>query len=192
MHAYAGRQFVPFLWWSLVWPGREANSRPTVREADTLPTEPTRHGLIYCVLLIRHYLITIKSSMKWQPLSLLCKQTPSMTSSPICITTPSIMPVLFVTHCFKMLFLNKFNCFKICKYYYRIQHLCRPMTWVLTISDRPAGAVPRLGSPVSLQHPPSLHLLCISASQTAAAAERPLRGCDAGVARSSQSYVSEH
>ena len=45
MRAYAGRQFVPFLWWSLVWPGREANSRPTVREADTLPTEPTRHGL---------------------------------------------------------------------------------------------------------------------------------------------------
>ena len=44
MHAYAGRQFVPFLWWSLVWPGREANSRPTVREADTIPTEPTRHG----------------------------------------------------------------------------------------------------------------------------------------------------
>ena len=44
MHAYAGRQFVPFLWWSLVWPGREANSRPTVREADTLPTEPARHG----------------------------------------------------------------------------------------------------------------------------------------------------
>ena len=44
MHAYAGRQFVPFLWWSLVWPGREANSRPTVREADTLPTEPTRQG----------------------------------------------------------------------------------------------------------------------------------------------------
>ena len=44
MRAYAGRQFVPFLWWSLVWPGREANSRPTVREADTLPTEPTRHG----------------------------------------------------------------------------------------------------------------------------------------------------
>ena len=43
MRAYAGRQFVPFLWWSLVWPGREANSRPTVREADTLPTEPTRH-----------------------------------------------------------------------------------------------------------------------------------------------------
>ena len=44
MHAYAGRQFVPFLWWSLVWPGREANSRPTVREADTLPTEPNQHG----------------------------------------------------------------------------------------------------------------------------------------------------
>ena len=44
MHAYAGRQFVPFLWWSLVWPGREANSRSTVRKADTLPTEPTRHG----------------------------------------------------------------------------------------------------------------------------------------------------
>ena len=31
-------------WWSLVWPGREAKSRPTVREADTLPTEPTWHG----------------------------------------------------------------------------------------------------------------------------------------------------
>ena len=46
MRAYAGRQFVPFLWWSLVWPGREGNSRPTVREADTLPTEPTRHGLL--------------------------------------------------------------------------------------------------------------------------------------------------
>ena len=45
LRAYAGRQFVPFLWWSLVWPSREANSRPTVREADTLPTEPTRHGL---------------------------------------------------------------------------------------------------------------------------------------------------
>ena len=44
LRAYAGRQFVPFLWWSLVWPGREANSRPTVREADTLLTEPTRHG----------------------------------------------------------------------------------------------------------------------------------------------------
>ena len=43
MHAYAGRQFLPFLWWSLVWPGREANSWPTVREADMLPTEPTRH-----------------------------------------------------------------------------------------------------------------------------------------------------
>ena len=49
MHAYARRQFVPFLWWSLVWPSREANSRPTMREADTLPTEPTRHG--------QHYLI---------------------------------------------------------------------------------------------------------------------------------------
>ena len=44
MHAYAGRQFVPFLWWSLVWPGREANSRPTVRETDTLTTKPTRSG----------------------------------------------------------------------------------------------------------------------------------------------------
>ena len=25
----------------------EANSRPTVREADTLPTEPTRHGVYW-------------------------------------------------------------------------------------------------------------------------------------------------
>ena len=46
MHVYAGRQCVPFLWLSLVWPGREANSRPTVREADTLPTEPTRQGAL--------------------------------------------------------------------------------------------------------------------------------------------------
>ena len=44
---YTGRQFVPFLWWSLVWPDREENSRPTVREADTLVTEPTRHGKMY-------------------------------------------------------------------------------------------------------------------------------------------------
>ena len=29
-----------------LWYGREANSQPTVREADTLPTEPTRHGEI--------------------------------------------------------------------------------------------------------------------------------------------------
>ena len=28
-----------------LWYDEEANSRPTVREADTLPTEPTRHGL---------------------------------------------------------------------------------------------------------------------------------------------------
>ena len=28
----------------LVWPGREANSRPIVWEADTLTTKPTRHG----------------------------------------------------------------------------------------------------------------------------------------------------
>ena len=54
MHAYAGRQFVPFLWWSLVWPGREANSR-TVREADTLPTEPTRHGFDLCQVLMRYH-----------------------------------------------------------------------------------------------------------------------------------------
>ena len=45
LRAYAGRQLVPILRWSLVWPGREVNSRPTVREAVTLPTEPTRHGL---------------------------------------------------------------------------------------------------------------------------------------------------
>ena len=40
----AGRQFVPFLWWSLVWPRWDANSRPTVWEVDTLTTKPTRHG----------------------------------------------------------------------------------------------------------------------------------------------------
>ena len=34
--------FYDGLWYD---PGREANSRPTVREADTLPTEPTQHGL---------------------------------------------------------------------------------------------------------------------------------------------------
>ena len=34
-HFYDGR------WYD---PAERANSRPTVREADTLPTEPTRHG----------------------------------------------------------------------------------------------------------------------------------------------------
>ena len=33
-----------FLWWSLVWLGRDANLRPTVWEADRLTTKPTRHG----------------------------------------------------------------------------------------------------------------------------------------------------
>ena len=47
MRTYAGRQLVPFLWWSLVWPGRDANSRPSVWEADTLTTKPTRHGPLY-------------------------------------------------------------------------------------------------------------------------------------------------
>ena len=41
-------QFVPFLWWSLVWPGREANSRLTVWEADMLTTKPNRHGDFAC------------------------------------------------------------------------------------------------------------------------------------------------
>ena len=34
----AGRQFVPFLWWSLVWPGRGMNPRPTACD-DTLITK---------------------------------------------------------------------------------------------------------------------------------------------------------
>ena len=38
-HFYDGLWYDP-----VVSLGREANSRPTVREADTLPTEPTRHG----------------------------------------------------------------------------------------------------------------------------------------------------
>ena len=38
LRAMHGGSLYHFLWWSLVWPGREANSRPTVREADTLPT----------------------------------------------------------------------------------------------------------------------------------------------------------
>ena len=40
----AGRQFVPFLWWSLVWPGRDSNPWPTVWEADMLITTLARHG----------------------------------------------------------------------------------------------------------------------------------------------------
>ena len=67
MHAYAGRQFVPFLQWSLVWPGREANSRPTVREADTLPTEPTRHGRIIWRDMIWHYSKATLKSCHWDP-----------------------------------------------------------------------------------------------------------------------------
>ena len=46
MHACnAGKQFVAFLWWSLVLPGRDANPQPTVWEADMLTTKPTQHGL---------------------------------------------------------------------------------------------------------------------------------------------------
>ena len=46
MRAYAGRHFVPFLWWSLVWPSRDANPRPTVWESDTLTTKLTQHSLL--------------------------------------------------------------------------------------------------------------------------------------------------
>ena len=38
-----------FLCWPLVWPGLDANPRPTVWEADTLTTKPTRHGLFELV-----------------------------------------------------------------------------------------------------------------------------------------------
>ena len=44
LHAMQGGIFVPFLWWLLVLPSREANSQPTVWEADTLTTKPVRHG----------------------------------------------------------------------------------------------------------------------------------------------------
>ena len=36
-----GRQFVPFLWWPLVWP---ANQRPTAWQGNNLTTKPTWHG----------------------------------------------------------------------------------------------------------------------------------------------------
>ena len=37
--------FVPFLWWSLVWPGWDANPRPTVWEGDTITTKPTQNSI---------------------------------------------------------------------------------------------------------------------------------------------------
>ena len=43
--AYACSQFVQFLWWSLVWPGRDANPWPTMWEADMLTTKPTWHSM---------------------------------------------------------------------------------------------------------------------------------------------------
>ena len=49
----AGRQFVSFVWRSLVRPSRDANPRPTVWKADMITTKPTRHGLysyIYDIL----------------------------------------------------------------------------------------------------------------------------------------------
>ena len=45
MHCVSCREAVcTIFWWFLVWPGRDANLRPTVWEADTLTTKPTRHG----------------------------------------------------------------------------------------------------------------------------------------------------
>ena len=49
LRAMQGGSLYHFLWWSLVWPGREANSRPTVREVDTLQTETTRHGEVFYI-----------------------------------------------------------------------------------------------------------------------------------------------
>ena len=37
----AGRQFVPFLWWSFVWIGQGANPRPNAYESNTLITKPS-------------------------------------------------------------------------------------------------------------------------------------------------------
>ena len=44
MCAMQGGSLYHFYDGSLVWPGREANSRPTVWGADMLTTQPTRHG----------------------------------------------------------------------------------------------------------------------------------------------------
>ena len=52
-HAFnAGMQFVAFLWWSLVLPDRDANPRPTAREADTLTTKPTQQVPFWYILSI--------------------------------------------------------------------------------------------------------------------------------------------
>ena len=46
----AGRQFVPFLWWSLVWTSQGTNLRPIAWEADTLTTKPSRCVFIWVKL----------------------------------------------------------------------------------------------------------------------------------------------
>ena len=44
---HAGSQFVPYLWWSSVWPGWDANPRPTTWEVDMLITKPFQHSYMY-------------------------------------------------------------------------------------------------------------------------------------------------
>ena len=63
----AGSQFVPFLWWSFVWPGWGMNQRPAW-EADTLTTKPSRTRIFPQNILYAR-VITIFSKLK-QPRSL--------------------------------------------------------------------------------------------------------------------------
>ena len=43
----AGRRFVPFLWWSLLWPGCGTNPGPTTWEVDTLTIKLTLHFVLH-------------------------------------------------------------------------------------------------------------------------------------------------
>ena len=86
MRAYAGRQFVPVLWWSLVWPSREANSRPTVREADTLPTEPTRHGI----------LVLLSKTLQWKMITWFRHKSNRLFGKTLNITKPFLIKITLI------------------------------------------------------------------------------------------------
>ena len=78
----AGRQFVPFLWWSLVWLGRDANPQPTMWEADMLTTKPTQHRISVVICTFRllklynfEYNRLLSFSMSFQRVSCECGGT---------------------------------------------------------------------------------------------------------------------
>ena len=68
---HAGKHSVPFLWLSLVWPGRDANPQHIVWEVDTLTNKPTRRGMIerrlyfhYLTFTLLHFLSQDKAAVR--------------------------------------------------------------------------------------------------------------------------------